>query len=171
MSEKKKKGKFSINAFDVFIVILVLALIATVVYKAIDVVKIGSVDDNKEYSVIFKLEEEYNSLEKYLKSGDSVYVSSNGMFIGNLEYYLGEELLYEISEADNSAPDTENQIPDYYKSNYYGKIKMSKEAYKNSGDDYITVEGFNFAKGGELVIRTDKTEFSIKVIDIIETKK
>lgn len=169
MSVKKNNGRFSINAFDVFVIILVLALIATIVYKAVDVINIGSVSDKKDYTVVFYAQDEYNTLENYLKNGDNVYLCDSGIYIGTIEYYMGEDVLYENIESDSSEAGSQAPTGEYYKTNYYGRIKLCKDAYDNE-NGYITVEGFNIAKGAVLRVRTDKTEFEIKVTDILAAK-
>ena len=94
--QKKRKG---INAFDAVVILLLLCLVATFAYRIFT--GFGESDDGvagSKYVMEFQCDGEYNSILRYLESGDAVYLASDGKLLGYL--YTGSEYengaIYEI---------------------------------------------------------------------------
>ena len=71
MSDNRKIRR-KINVIDVIIILLVLALIGTGVYKVYSEITKGTSSKQGNYVVTFECDSEFKNLVKYLKSGDAV---------------------------------------------------------------------------------------------------
>lgn len=113
MNEKRKRLKIRINVFDIFIILLVLCLIATLVYRVYNAVEENSGRNKTSYVVYFECTGEYNSIEKYLKNGDAVYLQSSGELLGYLtvvdQNSLVEILTDEATHVSETEQITENK--------------------------------------------------------------
>lgn len=185
MSETKKKRKYSFNAFDVFVILLILVLIGTVVYKISKKSSIDANKDNPVYTVIFDCTDEYDSLQKYLKDGDEVYIKSSGELFGYI-YKSADSVVKDAlyssetetsGEADSTIVEngTEEAISEsavyYKKTDFEGKIKLNGNAEKSNEGEYYTVEGINITVGSVIDVYTDDAEFTIIIKGFIDGSK
>ena len=102
-NQKQRKG---INAFDAVVILLLLCLVATFAYRIFT--GFGESEDGvsgSKYVMEFQCDGEYNSILRYLQSGDAVYLASDGKLLGYL--YTGSEYengaIYEIAGAGAGA--------------------------------------------------------------------
>ncbi len=189
MANNKKGTRLTPNAFDVFIILLALLLICTTVYRLIGGFDIGNVDRGDEYIVEFECEEEYNSLAKYIESGDNVYIMSTGELLGsiytddskgeslpiwqyreNVDIVIEDQTVPAEGESNGGILNTEKE-EDYYKTTLRGKLLLSDKAKPNNNEVYFSIEDFNLTKGSKLSVYTDDTIFTIEVLNITKLDK
>ena len=168
MSSENKKTRRKINVIDVVIILLVLALIGTVVFKIYTKISDNPSNKHSKYIVTFECDEEYNSLVKHLKSGDAVYFSSKGTLIGYLydAPVDGKSAVYEI-KANGDETDTANDDA-YVKTRLGGKMRLASNAVKVKNGEYYTIEDVTISKGSTINVYTEKVVFTLTVKDISE---
>ena len=184
------KSRKKMNLFDVVVILLVLSLIATMIYRIYSGIEIGSVGADSEYVVEFECDSEYSSLLDYVSKGDSVYFVSNGDLLGyiyasdNDEYGAFYEIIDDIptyadetADSDSTVAETEEtaseEFADYVASKRSydivkigGKIRLSSDAFKVKTGGYYTVGDINITKGSVISVYTENAEFTITVKDI-----
>ena len=175
-----KKSKVKINAFDVFVVLLVLCLLATIVFKIYASVTKDDNAKNSEITMSFKCEGEYNSLVKYINSGDEVYLES-GELLGYIYKSPDSDELFVITpreealekeDTNSSSKVASNiKITTYEKIDFTGNIKLNGNAIKSSKGNYYTIGSDNITVGGKLDLHTKRTEFTITVTGFSEESK
>ncbi len=184
MSEQNKRSRGKINAFDVFVIFLVLCLIGTFVYRLYNEIIIDSRHQGEKYVLYFECDGVYNSLSKYVDKKDLVYIASTGELLGNIrkDDNTKSPALSEVTSetaADTSAEkaemptDTtldqtvENETEFVYDTvKYTGKITLSKDVYKVSDGNYFVLGETNLTVGGILKVYTNNAEFDILITDI-----
>ena len=187
MANPKNKSKKRINAIDVIIILLVLALIGTAVYRVYGAIADGSSKKGSNYIVTFECSSEYNTLIKYLKNGEEVYLATNKSLIGYIyddpdddhgavyEVFEDTPNEEETVEGETNVPansgDEKNKSEAYSKVKLSGKIKLSSEAVKAKGGNYYTVKGRNITVGSTLKVYTDDTVFTVVVKSITKAGK
>lgn len=175
MSENTKKKRFSFNVLDVFIILLVVVLIASVAYKVSQNMDKDAKKDNTVYTVVFECEE-YETLAKYLSKGEKVYISTTGELLGYIHKSsdnVGPTALITIEEEpDAETPDatepTDTPVDDLYERvRFEGKLKLNGNTQKSVVGNYYTLEELNIAVGSKISVYTDDAEFTITVKQII----
>ena len=170
MSNKKiKKIKAKINAFDVFVILLVLCLIATAVYKLYGSASISG-GENTDVAVKFKCDGEYDAILDYLAEGDAVYLES-GEILGHISKSSDKKALFDITyKADEDGmTKEETEAGNMYKMiAFVGEIKLSNGATKSGRGSYYVIGEDNVTVGGKLTVHTKNCEFTITVTDIFE---
>lgn len=169
MSSENKKTRRKINVIDVVIILLVLALIGTVVFRIYTKISDNPSNKHSKFIVTFECDEEYNSLVKHLKSGDAVYFSSKGTLIGYLYDAPGDgkSAVYEI-KASGVETDTDNNADAYVKTRLGGKMRLASNAVKVKNGEYYTIEDVTISKGSTIKVYTEKAVFTLTVKDISE---
>ena len=168
MSNATKKSR-RINVIDIIVILLVLALIATAVFKIYSEITNGASNKQGNYIVTFECDSEYRELMSYLKSGTAVYLVSNGTLIGYLYDAPGDELgaVYEIESVEEGAAEAENESSDpYEKIRFGGSLKLASNAVKSKTGNYYTVEDRNISVGTTLNVYTEKAVFTLTVKSI-----
>lgn len=168
MSNTNKKSRRRINVIDVIIIILVLALIATGVYKIYSEMTGGQSGRQSNYIVTFECDAEYRSLISYLGSGEAIYFYSDGTILGYLydEPSDDKAVVYEIvSEADGETAEKGNDDP-YIKVRLGGKLKLASNAVKATSGSYYSIEGKNISVGSTLNVYTMDALFTLTVKSI-----
>ena len=189
MSVKEKK-KIHINIFDVVVILLVVALLVTLIFRIYSGANKFSRKAEATYVLEFECDSEYNSLLNYVNEGDAVYFVSNGDVLGYL--YADENgeigVMYEILDdiialAEETVPndnEPEENIgievegveesaavnSSYRKIKIGGRLTLSSEAVKVKTGGYYTVGDINVTEGSIINVYTDTTEFTLKVISI-----
>lgn len=176
---KVKKNNFKANAFDVFVFLLVLCLIATVAYRIYTSIAEDRNAKSSLLSLTFTCENEYDSITKYLNEGDAVYLPSGELLGYIAKGAYGDDLFETVTDATttdakNSEETTEKVTYALTSPQKYGiitfngeirlngnAVKSSKGSYYKIGDDTITV-------GGTLLLHTENTQFTVKVNSINE---
>lgn len=163
MSNNTKK-RFSFNVLDIFIILLVVILIASVVYKIWQNSKKDANKDNPVYTVVFECED-YESLAKYLADGEEVYVRSSGELLGYIHKsgdIIGSDVLVIIEGSDTE--DTTVGGDGLYESvRFEGKIKLNGNTKKSREGNYYVLDDLNITVGSKIEVYTDDTEFTITV--------
>ena len=168
MSNTNKKSRRRINVIDVIIIILVLALIATGVFKLYSEITNGRSGKQSDYIVTFECDAEYRSLISYLKSGEAVYLTSDGTLLGYLYDAPNDDVatVYEIiSDADGESEVNSSDDP-YVKVRLGGKLKLASNAVKVKNGGYYSVEGKNVSVGSALRVYTTDAVFTLTVKNI-----
>lgn len=180
MSEKQKKSGRGITAFDILVILLVLCLAATVVYRVYTETTNDKAGITSKYMIEFECED-YDSLAKYLEAGESVYLSSNGRLLGELykgwnetqaiavEYPDTEATEQTTSETGAEQSEDETDIS-YRIAIMTGKLKLNTEVTASKEGNYYSLGDINFSKGSVITVYTEDAEFTITVTNITTTK-
>ena len=168
-----RRIKRKINVIDVIIILLVLALIGTGVYKVYSELTKENSSKQGNYVVTFECDSEYRNLVNYLKSGDAVYFSTNGNLMGYLYDAPGDDVgaVYEIAKKTDNGLETEEEtkvagkVP-YSKVKLGGRLKLASSAVKAKGSQYYTVGERNISVGSTLEVYTSKSVFTLTVKSI-----
>ncbi|MBQ8408973.1 MAG: hypothetical protein IJY39_08930 [Clostridia bacterium] len=192
----ERKEKRRVNVFDVVILLLLLCLVASFVYRIYMGIDKDKASVNDAYYVMsFECDREYDSLLRYLESGDAVYFAADGKLLGYL--YAGEDsengAIYEIiddiptfagdqigTEAQEES-ETEAGVGEYDNSLYQpsalpeqtykyvrigGQIGLNSETVKVKNGSYYFIGETNFTVGSVIEVYTDDAVFTIKVVNI-----
>lgn len=166
MKEKTKNKRYSFNAFDVFVLLIIAVLIGTVVYKAYGEISRDSKKDNGVYILEFECSEEYISLSDYVDEDDEVYVKDTGILLGYMRRNIGSTALYVIGgdEAETeSETAADNGIQVYDKARLGGALKLNGNAEKSATGEFFMIDGLNITVGATIDVYTDDAEFTIIV--------
>ncbi len=174
MSNKTKKKRFSFNVLDVFIILLVVILIASIAYKISQNMDKDANKDNPIYTVAFECEE-YESLAKYLSNGEAVYITSSGELLGYIYKSAdvqGSSAIVVIKDeevtTEDVPADAESADDLYERVRFEGKLKLNGNTKKSVEGNYYTLEGLNIAVGSKIEVYTDDAEFTITVKQFID---
>lgn len=172
MSDNRKIRR-KINVIDVIIILLVLALIGTGVYKVYSEITKGTSSKQGNYVVTFECDSEFKNLVKYLKSGDAVYFSTNGNLMGYLYDAPGDDVgaVYEIAEQTENGSQTEEETKAtgkdiYSKVKLGGSLKLASSAVKAKGSEYYSVGERNISVGSTVEVYTTKAVFTLTIKSI-----
>ena len=157
----KTKKKVRLNVIDVLIIILTIALIATVVYRIYTGISDKTSPSKSKYIVTFECEDEYSSLVNYLEAGKAVYFASNGTLLGNMCVYAGNTAPAFVVD-DNSASNSFS----YERAHIRGCLKMSGEAIKSASGSYYSIGDVNVTVGSRIEVYTNEAAFTIVVKSI-----
>ncbi len=171
MREKNKiKRKISFNVFDVFVILLVVILIGSVIYKiSVDNSKEAR-KDNSTYTIVFECYNEYNSLSKYVSDGDEVYIKAGGELLGYIYKSAdskGAQSIHVIEKDTEQTTEKKSPSKLYERVDYEGKIKLNGNAEKSRDGLYYTVEGMNVTVGSKIEVYTKNAQFTITVKEFI----
>lgn len=168
MSRKAKK-RVRLNVIDVLIIILAVALIATVVYRIYTGTNDKISPSQSKYVITFECEDEISSLVNYLKSGKAVYIANSETLLGHMyspEGKLGSAYVVSV-HGENG--ETENGDLSYQKAHICGYMKMNSEAVKSSLGGHYSIGEINVTVGSRLEVYTEETTFTL-VIKSIDPK-
>ncbi len=164
---KTKKAKF--NAIDGIIILLVLACIASLAYKAFVIGEIENGTGLSEYRVYFKIDDIKSTSADYFLAGDIVRVKSSEKVMGVLDGIVqhipavgaynenGEEIFYPDLNNSTIYDETRYSLVGYITV----KGEMTESGFLLNGESYI-------APNSIIEIVTDKVESSIRIISINE---
>ena len=180
MAKEIKKSKVKVNAFDIFVILLVLCLIATIAYKVYTSVSSDDNTKNSEITVTFRCDGEYDSILKYLNEGDQVYLKS-GELLGYIHKNADSKELFVVTQKSTSETDdtdaAEQNTADTTDSTVYtlieftGEIKLNGNAVKSNKGTYYIIGEDNITVGGKLELYTKRTEFTVTVTGFGEIDK
>lgn len=174
--EHKTKKRF--NVIDVVLILLVVALIATIVYRVYAGISNDKKTGSGQYILTFECESEYDVLTKYLSNGEYVYFAADGGLLGRLydsDLTDSVEAVYEIKAGDapggEDAPqdDSESKLDSslgYKKVKLGGQIKLNGETVKSKNGAYYVVGEINLTEGSVIEVYTNDTEFTLRVVTI-----
>ena len=163
MSEKAKK-KVRLNVIDILIIFLVIALIATVVYRLYTGINHKTSAASSKYVITFQTDDQYDSMVSYLSEGKAVYFLDNGQLLGNM-----------YTPSDKNAPayaigsipsENEEEEHSYKRVSIKGYIKMSSEAVKSASGGHYSIGEINVTVGSRIEVYTDEATFTLVVKSI-----
>lgn len=168
--ENNKKNRVKINAFDIFLVLLVLCLIGTLVFRIYNGISEDKNSYNNEYILMFACDGEYDSIIKYVKEGDAVYLRS-GELLGYISVPEGSKsgTPLEIITGDNmddvtKSADEATKKLEFVK--FTGAIKMNGNAKKAAKGNYYIIGDENIIEGAVFTVHTRVAEFTVSVVSI-----
>ena len=164
MSEKTKK-RVRLNVIDVLVIILVIALIATVVYRLYTGIDNKISPASSKYVITFEADDQYNSLTEYLSNGKAVYFASNGQLLGKMYTPSGKSAPACIVEDDAASDQRQNDFT-YEKVCIEGYMKMSSEAIKSTSGEHYSIGEINVTVGSRIDVYTNETVFTLTVKSI-----
>jgi hypothetical protein len=162
MTEKTKR-KVKINVIDILIILLVVALIATVIYRVYTGVNDDKSPMSSKYVITFECED-YNSLVSYLKKGEAVYFAENGRLLGNMYAPKGSEgaaFVVADDERDGNKKDFT-----YTVETIRGYISLTGDAVKSKTADYYSIGDMNVTVGSIIEVYTNEAQFTLTVKSI-----
>ncbi len=180
MSNSTKKNKKKINVIDVMIILLVLALIGTAAYRIYTEINERGEAGRSDNILTFECTVAYRGEADYLKSGDAVYLVSDGALLGYLYDPVADDgigAVYEITESETEGEsgeseslDTESESNTSNKLDRYisltGKLKLSADAVKASNGNYYILGGKNITIGSAFDVYTESSVLHIVVKNI-----
>ena len=172
---KKAKTIRRFNVFDVIVILLVIVLIASFVYRIyVGVDKIPGQSSRAKYAISFECDAEYNSLLEYIQAGDAVYFDHDGTLLGYLYARDDNEggAVYEITgttpDTVESAEDVEadDTVVEYEKIKIGGSIKLNVDTVKAKNGNHYVIGDTNISNGSVIKVYTEKATFTITVKDV-----
>ena len=165
MNESKKRSKIRLNVIDVMIILLVIALIATVGYRIYAGVTEKSSNVSSKYVMTFECDSEYISMIKYLSAGKAVYFEHDGKLLG---------YLYDANKDDEtgavyvSATDGTASVGtgDYKKNKLCGQLRMNPETVSVKTGGYYAIGERNVTVGSTIEVYTNEASFTLTVKEI-----
>lgn len=164
MSGKTKKNKVRLNVIDVLIIILVVALLATVGYRVYTGISSKTYASTGKYVITFECDGEYNSTIKYLSKNEAVYFAGNGELLGRI--YLPADKTSAIYEIKPEKQEDAKKGTSYELIDFGGYILMNNEAVKASSGGYYSIGEMNVSVGSTIDVYTNDTEFTVTVKSI-----
>lgn len=129
MNISGKKNQAKINALDIFVIFLVLCLIFTLAYRIYKGAAQSRENDKASFVLSFDCEESIDSIMRYVKDGDSVYISSSGELLGYI--VKRNDGQYALYERDTHAEETQTEqttaSPEYTYESGSGNINNALE--------------------------------------------
>lgn len=180
MAEKQKKSGKRITAFDIMVILLVLCLVATVVYRVYTETTNDKAGVTSKYVIEFECED-YDSLARYLLDEEDVYLSSNGRLLGELyknwnepqaisvEYLETESTEQTTSGKDAQSAEDETSVS-YKMAKMTGKLRLNTEVTASKEGTYYSLGEINFSKGSVINVYTEDAEFTITITNVTTTK-
>ena len=169
--ENNKKTRFKINAFDIFLILLAVCLVATFGLKIYQGISEDKNSYNSEYILSFVCEGEYNSVIRSVREGDTVYLE-NGEILGYIAppEKNGTTPLEIISNTEGSSKKPFGSTEILFVS-FSGKLKLNGNAKLVENGDYYLLGDSNITEGATLTVHTVNAEFTIKVSSIEKVDK
>ena len=166
--EKTSKNKRRFNVIDVLIIMLVLALVATVGYRIYAQVTDNAGDKKSDYVIVFESDEEYRAMIGALKNEDEVYFCSDGTLMGYLydDADDGKSLIYELGASEEEGEETGL----YEKICFGGMMALSAQANEVKGSDYLVIGDRNISVGSRIEVYTENATFTLTVKSINKLK-
>ncbi len=159
MDSPMKKSKIKINVIDAVIILMILALVVVGIYRIYSAVTSDTSSHRSNTILTFECNVKYDDILKYLKEGDSVYLSSDKTLLGHLyDKSSGGELdaVYMVDDANKSTESVTLR----------GAIMLNSDAVKMQNGDYYVLNGMNITVGSTIDVYTEMTQMTITVKDI-----
>ena len=170
------------NVFDLIVILLVIVLIASFIYRIY--VGADKVSDKSvgRYAISFESDAEYNSLLNYVKEGDAVYFEHNGVLLGYL--YAGDDdengAVYELIDdiptfAEDGSTDVSVESENaeivaegckYKKIKIAGQIRLNVDTVKVKNAGHYVIGDTNICEGRVINVYTETAVFTLTVKDI-----
>lgn len=174
--DNNKKNRMKINAFDIFLVLLVLCLIGTLAFRIYNGVSEDKNSYNNHYVITFACDGEYDSLIKYVKDGDAVYLRS-GELLGYITFSETNKGNIPLETMPLENPDDEQQtlaegVDEGTKKlefvKFIGAIKMNGNAKKAAKGNYYIIGEDNIIEGAVYTVHTTEAEFTVTIVGVKE---
>ena len=185
-----KKNKIKVNVFDVVVILLVILLVGTLIYRIYSGSENEALQNGTKYVIYFESNDVYDSLIAYLEDGDTVYLE-NGEVFGFLYSESDESgVVYELIDdiptyADSSVSEgsqdnsdigegnivfvessDENISASYRMINIGGNIRLSHNAVRVQKGNYFSIGDKNITEGSVVKVYTEDVEFTLVIKDI-----
>ena len=166
--EKTSKNRRRLNVIDVLIIMLVLALLATVGYRVYTQITESDEGKKSEFVISFESDAEYRAMMKAIKNGDEVYFCSDGVLMGYIydKKNDGKAVVYELGLEDGAEADTAL----YDTVSFGGMVALSAQADEVRGSDYYVIGDRNLSVGSKIEVYTEKATFTITIKSIGKLK-
>ena len=164
-NDNKITSKF--NIMDAIIIVLILACLTSIIFRAMNIDDIRKGTDLEEYRVYFKIDDIKSTSVDYFISGDTVRLKTGNVVLGTLEGIVqnipavgaynenGQEIFYPDFSDQTVSNDTRYSVS----GNIIVKGKMTDNGFLLGGDTYLM-------PNTELSIVTEHIDVSVKVISI-----
>ena len=162
MSNMAKKNKKKINVIDVVIILLVLALIGTAAYRIYSEITKNISAKKSNIILTFECEVTYDSILKYVKNGDAVYLLSDGTLLGY--FFKADGATHAQNAITDDTDSTEGSAIKSVK--LRGTLKLSANAREAQNGGYYVINGNNITKGSTLDVYTETAVMKIVVKSI-----
>ena len=161
--ENNKKNRTKINAFDIFLILLVLCLIATLVFRIFNGISSDKNSYDNEYILSFTCEGEYDSILDYVKSGDAVYLPS-GELLGYITFSDENKTGFPLEIINDN--EYSNNSADFNFVKFSGVLKMNGNAQKIDKGNYYLIGDDKITEGATITVHTMSVEFTVSVTNI-----
>ncbi len=174
MNGSNRKSRRKINAVDIMIIILVLALIGTGVYRIYAEITKNVLSKKSDITISFECDVTYPNILKYLNDGDAVYFSSDGSLLGYLYDRSDDGIegaVYEIKDI-NSDNEDESINQGYGGKNIKigGTLKLNDDVIKPKNVGYYVLNGNTITVGSTIEVYTEEAIMKLVVKSINEPK-
>ncbi len=168
-------NKKRVNVIDVVIIILVMALVATGVYRIYTEVTKNVSSKRSSCTMTFECDVAYDNILNYLNEGDAVYFSSDGTLLGYLydpSKDDGEGAVYRIADPvlANSSGETSNTVQSDRNVKIRGTLMLNDDLIKSQNGSYYVLNGNNITIGSTIEVYTEKAVMKLTVKSLAEPK-
>lgn len=163
MSAKARNKKF--NSIDVFIILLIVLCIAAIYFRGTVASWIGVEKELYEYKITFYVKQIRSTSDKYLITGNDIYMSNGGL-LGKLSEK--SSLPAKTFVNDQSGKTVEVSYP----KDTYIDVTGSLTCKGIMNDDGFYLNGiYSISPGTVLNVYTDMLDFTITVTEIARIQK
>ncbi len=163
MSSKAKNKRF--NSIDVFIILLIVLCIAAIYFRGTVASWIGVEKELDEYKITFEVKQIKSTSDKYLITGNDVYMANGGL-LGKLSEK--SSLPSKVFVKDQNG----KQVEVSYPKDTYIDVTGSLTCKGITNDDGFYLNGtYSISPGTVLNVYTDMLDFTITVTDIAKIQK
>ena len=162
------------NVFDIIVILLVIVLIASFVYRIYMGVDKISGQSRAKYAISFECDSEYSSLLKYIQEGDAVYFEHDGVLLGYI--YAKDDsddgAVYQVVDKTRNAEDSvesvesDDTVVEYEKITIGGFIKLNVDTVKAKSGSHYVIGDTNISNGSVIRVYTEIATFTITVKDV-----
>lgn len=173
--ENNKKIRIKVNAFDVFLILLALCLVATFALKIYTGIAENKNRYNNEYILTFSCVDEYDSILAAVKDGDALYLE-DGEILGYIamadKNSMSPFVITSSSKSDlicDPSSWVDFTVPGTTKLDlisFTGIVKLNGNAKRIENGDYFVLGDDKISEGLTLTVHTLKAEFKVTVVSI-----
>lgn len=167
-NQAKRNSRF--NIIDVFIIVLIVAIILGVYFRFNVVEYFDNMGDEKEYVISFSVKDIRATTPEFIKVGDSFYLEDGELFGKLLSESAESVAALNITPALKHFTDSDGKIVSAYYPNNQTRIdakgRISCYGYYNDQSGFC-LEGTNyFAPGQTVSLHSELVSLNITIISI-----
>lgn len=161
--EEKRNSPFSSGGVfvDIFIILLIAACIAGVVYRCFIYNPEAGAEQGKAYMVYFEIEDAHESYASYLESGDVVYCADSRERLGALAVHEQSDENSVLAELPDEQEPDGNSVSGVFRS----IPGVMREGTLVLGGSYM------LTPGQSLEIYTDTVSFTVRIMRIAKVSE